>query len=159
MGWLVETLRAAPEPVTLVPTGPLTNIAAAIEAAPDIVGAVRRVVALAGTHREPGVRPLVERNVWCDPEAAAYVVAAGFDDLTFVGMDATFAAAARPGRRGPADRAGHSRRRGCRALPATAHRWTCDRRGGRAPLHDPLAVAVLLDERVVRTEPAAVRWI
>ncbi|MET0525985.1 MAG: nucleoside hydrolase, partial [Nocardioides sp.] len=93
VAWLVDALRGAPEPVTLVPTGPLTNIAAAVAAAPDIVAAVRRVVALAGTHLQPGVRPLVERNVWCDPEAAAYDAAAGFDDLTFVGMDATFAAA------------------------------------------------------------------
>ena len=153
VGWLVETLRAAPEPVTLVPTGPLTNIAAAIEAAPDIVGAVRRVVALAGTHRQPGVRPFVERNVWCDPEAAAYVVVAGFDALTFVGMDATFAAAL--------DSADADRLTSL-ATPAgeAAGRFQRQRislyGGESAPLHDPLAVALLVDEEVVRTEPAAV---
>jgi inosine-uridine nucleoside N-ribohydrolase len=153
VAWLVDTLRVAPEPVTLVPTGPLTNIAAAVEAAPDIVGAVRRVVALAGTHVQSGVRPLVERNVWCDPEAAAYVAAAGFDDLTFVGMDATFAAALDAA---DADRLAAS------GTPAgeTAGRLQRQRieqyGGASAPLHDPLAVAMLLDERVARTEPASV---
>jgi inosine-uridine nucleoside N-ribohydrolase len=153
VGWLVETLRAADDPVTLVPTGSLTNIAAAIEAAPDIVGAVRRVVALAGTHLEPGVRPLVERNVWCDPEAAAYVAAAGFDDLTFVGMDATFAAAL------DAADADRLTSLGTPAGEAAGRfqRQRIEVYGGRsAPLHDPLAVAALLDEGVVRTEPAAV---
>ncbi|HET9422377.1 MAG TPA: nucleoside hydrolase [Nocardioides sp.] len=153
VGWLVETLRATPEPVTLVPTGPLTNVAAAVELAPDIVGAVRRVVALAGTHVAPGVRPLVERNVWCDPEAAAYVVAAGFADLTFVGMDATFAAALD---------AADADRLAALATPAGEaaggfQRQRIELYGGEsAPLHDPLAVAALLDEGVVRTEPATV---
>jgi len=151
--WLVDTLRAEPEPVTLVPTGPLTNIAAAVEAAPDIVGLVRRVVALAGTHLQPGVRPLVERNVWCDPEAAAYVVAAGFDELTFVGMDATFAAALD---------AADADRLASLGTPAgeAGGRFQCQRidlyGGASAPLHDPLAVAVLLDAGVVRMEPASV---
>jgi inosine-uridine nucleoside N-ribohydrolase len=153
VAWLIHTLRAATAPVTLVPTGPLTNIAAAMQAAPDIVGAVRRVVALAGTHLQPGVRPLVERNVWCDPEAVAYVAGAGFDDLMFVGMDATFAAALD---------AADADRLAALGTPAGAAAGRFQRQrielygGASAPLHDPLAVAVLLDERVVRTEPASV---
>lgn len=161
VGWLVETLRAAPEPVTVVPTGPLTNLAAAIEAAPDIVGSVGRVVALAGTYREPGVRPLVERNVWCDPEAAAYVVAAGLPDLTFVGMDATFSALL--------DRSAVEQL----DLLGTTAGWTAGRlleqriewysrdpamaRLASAPLHDPLAVAHVLDRGIVETRPSRCR--
>jgi inosine-uridine nucleoside N-ribohydrolase len=153
VAWLVDTLRAATAPVTLVPTGPLTNIAAAVAAAPDIVGAVRRVVALAGTHLQPGVRPLVERNVWCDPEAAAYVAAAGFDDLTFVGMDATFAAALEAA---DADRLAALGTAAGEAAGRFQHQRIELYGGASAPLHDPLAVAVLLNEGVVRTEPASV---
>jgi len=159
--WLVETVRAAPEPVTLVPTGPLTNLAAAIEAAPDIVESVAGVVALAGTHREPGVRPLVERNVWCDPEAAAYVVAAGFRELTFVGMDATFDApldhdAARrlTGLGTPAGRAAGS------FLAERIEWYARDPAMARlraAPLHDPLAVLHVIEPGIVRTTPAGCR--
>ncbi len=161
VGWLVRTLREAPEPVTLVPTGPLTNISAAIEAAPDIVGSVARVVALAGTHREPGVGPLVERNVWCDPAAAAYVVAAGFADLTFVGMDATFSA--------PLDSSAAERlsalgtaagRAAGRFLEQRIEWYSRDpamARLGSAPLHDPLAVAQALERGLVNTRPAGCR--
>lgn len=159
--WLVETLRAAAGPVTLVPTGPLTNIAAAVEAAPDIVGSVARVVALAGTHRQPGVRPLVERNVSCDPEAAAYVVGVGFRDLTLVGMDATFAApldgdAARrlTGLGTPAGRAAG------RFLKQRIDWYARDPAMARirsAPLHDPLAVAHVVDPGAVDTAPARCR--
>jgi inosine-uridine nucleoside N-ribohydrolase len=99
------------------------------------------------------VRPLVERNVWCDPEAAAYVVAAGFDDLTFVGMDATFAAALDAA---DADRLAALDTPAGEAASRFQHQRIELYGGESAPLHDPLAVAVLLDEAVVRTEPASV---
>jgi inosine-uridine nucleoside N-ribohydrolase len=161
VGWLVETLRAAPEPVTLVPTGPLTNVAAALEAAPEIAGSVARVIALAGTHREPGVRPLVERNVWCDPEAAAYVAQAGLRELTFVGMDATFAAALD---REAADRltalgtpAGVAAGRFLEQRVEWYARDPAMARIRSAPLHDPLAVAHVVDQGIVRTASARCR--
>jgi len=161
VGWLVATLREATEPVTLVPTGPLTNLAAAFEAAPDVVGSVARVVALAGTHREPGVRRLVERNVWCDPEAAAYVVAAGVEDLVFIGMDATFAA--------PLDQDAVRRlqelgttagRASARFLEQRIEWYARDPAMSRlrsAPLHDPLAVAHVIEPGIVETRPAGCR--
>ena len=161
VAWLIETVRHASEPVVLVPTGPLTNIAAAVEAAPDIVQSVGRVVALAGTHREPGVRPFVERNVWCDPEAAAYVVAAGFQDLTFVGMDATFATPLDAGDAGRlADVGTPAARAAARFLTERIEWYARDDAMaalGAAPLHDPLAVAQVVDPGIVRTTPASCR--
>ena len=156
--WLVETLRAATRPVALVSTGPLTNIAAAVAADPGIVAAVDRLVVLGGTHREAGVTPYAERNVWCDPEAMAVVLAAGFERLLLVGMDATFAvpfdagdAAALAGRGTPA---------GIAAARFVSERIAMYRSDAAmaalaaAPLHDPLAVACLLDPGVVSTVPA-----
>jgi inosine-uridine nucleoside N-ribohydrolase len=161
VAWLVETLRHSSEPVILVPTGPLTNIAAAVEAAPDIVAKVGRVVALAGTHRQPGVRPLVERNVWCDPEAAAYVVGAGFRDLTFVGMDATFAAPLDAGDAGLlADLGTPPAAAAARFLTERIEWYARDEAMaalGAAPLHDPLAVAHVVDPGIVPTTPATCR--
>ena len=74
------------------PHRPLTNLAAALAADPGIVEAVERLVVLGGTHRERGVTPYAERNVWCDPEAAHDVLTAGFRDVLLVTMDATFSA-------------------------------------------------------------------
>lgn len=146
--WLVETLRAATEPVALVPTGPLSNLAAAVAADPRIVGAVGRLVVLGGTHRQAGVTPYAERNVWCDPEAAHDVLAAGFRDVLLVTMDATFSA--------PLTAADVARLRALGTVAATTAADLVEQRIewyrrddamaalGGAPLHDPLAVAALV---------------
>jgi inosine-uridine nucleoside N-ribohydrolase len=138
--WLVETLRGATQPVALVPTGPLSNVAAAVAADRRIVGAVGRLVILGGSHRQAGVTPYAERNVWCDPEAAHDVLAAGFRDVLLVTMDATFSAPF-----GPPEVA---RLHGLGTAAATAAAAFVEQRialyGGPAPLHDPLAVAALV---------------
>jgi inosine-uridine nucleoside N-ribohydrolase len=158
--WLVETLRAAPRPVTLVATGPLTNLAAVVAADPRVVDAVDRLVALAGTHRERGVTPYAERNVWCDPEAASDVLGAGFRDVLLVTVDATFSA--------PLTHEDTARLRAVGTLAAaTAADLVEDRIDwyrrdpamaalGAAPLHDPLAVACLLDPEAVQVRDASV---
>jgi len=157
--WLAELVVAHPEPVTVVATGPLSNLAAALERHPDLVERVGQVVCLAGTHEEPGVLPLVERNVWCDPEAAAAVVDAGFADLTFVGMDATFSA--------PLDATDAATLRGL-GTPAAELvarlveeriAWYADDEAmgplGAAPLHDPMALAHVVDPALLTTSPAS----
>jgi len=158
--WLADLVLAHPEPVTVVATGPLSNLAAAVEARPDLVDRVGQVVCLAGTHEEPGVLPLVERNVWCDPEAAAFVLQAGFSNLTLVGMDATFSA--------PLDAADVAVLRGlgtpaaalAARLVAERIAWYADDEAmgplGAAPLHDPMALAHVLDPAMFATRPASV---
>ena len=158
--WLVETLRAATRPVTVVATGPLTNLAAVLAADPAIVDALGGLVVLGGTHRERGVTPYAERNVWCDPEAAHDVLHGGFRDVHLVTMDATFSA--------PLTGVDAARLRAVGTLAASTAADFVDTRIdwyrrdpvmaalGAAPLPDPLAVAVLLDPGVVRTEAATV---
>ncbi|WP_408899047.1 nucleoside hydrolase [Nocardioides sp. R1-1] len=159
--WLVSTLRAATEPVALVATGPLTNLAAALAADRSILRSVARLVVLGGTHRAAGVTPYAERNVWCDPEAAADVLAAPFRDLLLVTMDATLSA--------PLTAADARRLRalGTPAAMAAASfvetRIEWYRRDeamaavGGAPLHDPLAVAALVVPDLLTTVRASVR--
>lgn len=158
--WLVETLRATTTPVTLVPTGPLTNIATVVAADPRVVEAVDRLVVLGGAHRERGVTPYAERNFWCDPEAAHDVLTAGFRDVLLVTMDATFSVAL------TAVDGDRLRARGTAAAAVAAdlleERIGWYRRDpsmaavAGAPLHDPLAVACLVDPQVVTTRRAAV---
>jgi inosine-uridine nucleoside N-ribohydrolase len=158
--WLVETMRAATVPVTIVATGPLTNLAAAVAADPGIVEAAGSLVVLGGTHRERGVTPYAERNVWCDPEAAHDVLDAGFRDVLLVTMDATFSA--------PLTSADSARLRAVGTIAASTTADFVDARIdwyrrdpamaalGAAPLHDPLAVACLLDPGVVQVREASV---
>ncbi|KRC56789.1 MULTISPECIES: nucleoside hydrolase [unclassified Nocardioides] len=159
--WLVATLRAATEPVAVVATGPLTNLAAALAADRSITGSVGRLVVLGGAHQRAGVTPYAERNVWCDPEAAADVLAAPFRDVLLVTMDATFSAPL------TAADVARLRRLGTPAARATADlvdaRIEWYRRdpsmaaAGGAPLHDPLAVAALVAPGLLTTLRATVQ--
>lgn len=87
--WLLETLRGRTEPVTLVPVGPLTNIAAAVTVDPTIVEAVEEVVIMGGAHAFGNVTPAAESNIWHDPVAADVVFSAGFKRVVLVPLDAT----------------------------------------------------------------------
>ncbi len=87
--FIVDTIMARPGEITLVPVGPLTNIALAIQLEPRIVQNVKRVVIMGGTVLKPGnVSPTAEANVHNDPHASALVFGAGWD-LTMVGLDVT----------------------------------------------------------------------
>jgi purine nucleosidase len=84
---LVDEIRARPGEVTLVTLGPLTNVAAAFERAPDAAAKLRSLVVMGGTSDHRGnITAVAEYNVWADPEAAAIVFGAGAP-LTMVGWD------------------------------------------------------------------------
>lgn len=87
---LLRALQRAPEPVVLVTLGPLTNLAAALDAAPALVRSrVARHLAMAGNLAAAGnTTATSEFNAWCDPEAAARVHAAGLG-TEWVGLDVT----------------------------------------------------------------------
>ncbi|MBI1722781.1 MAG: nucleoside hydrolase [Gemmatimonadetes bacterium] len=87
---LRDALRAGREPVVLVTLGPLTNLALALRLDADFVRSrVRRHVAMGGNIAAAGnTGPYSEFNVWCDPEAAREVFAAGLG-TELVGLDVT----------------------------------------------------------------------
>ncbi|NYI46837.1 inosine-uridine nucleoside N-ribohydrolase [Nocardioides aromaticivorans] len=158
--WLVTTLRGAADPVALVATGPLTNVAAALAADRSITGAIGRLVVLGGTHRQPGVTPYADRNVWCDPEAAADVLAAPFRDVLMVTMDATFSAPLTGADAGRLRSVGTPAARAAADLVETRIDWYRRDRAmaalPAAPLHDPLAVAALVAPEILTTVRASV---
>ena len=85
---LVDAILGSPAEITLVALGPLTNLAVALLRAPEIAGAVQRVVVMGGTGVSgPGnVTAMAEYNFWADPEAARIVAASGMP-LELVGWD------------------------------------------------------------------------
>ena len=87
--FIVNTLLNTEEPITLVPTGPLTNIAAAIERSPDILPNIEQIVLMGGAMREGGNRtPSAEFNILVDPDAADIVLRCG-RPITQLGLDVT----------------------------------------------------------------------
>jgi purine nucleosidase len=79
---------SSPGEITLVPIGPLTNLAVALRREPRLARSVREVVVMGGSFTRGNVTPAAEFNVFVDPEAAAMVFAAGWP-LTMVGLDVT----------------------------------------------------------------------
>ncbi|MEU7835235.1 nucleoside hydrolase [Nonomuraea sp. NPDC049129] len=87
--FLVETLRATTEQITLVPVGPLSNIATVLAIDPSLTEAVDELVVMGGGHAVTNVTASAEFNIWADPEAASVVLSAGFARTTLVPLDAT----------------------------------------------------------------------
>lgn len=86
---IVDTIMANPGEITLVPLGPLTNVALAVATEPRIAQNVREVVLMGGAAAVPGnVSPVAEANIHNDPEAARIVFHAGWP-ITMIGLDVT----------------------------------------------------------------------
>jgi len=84
--FLADEIREVNGALTLVPTGPLTNVALMLALHPD--ARPERIVLMGGAIAEGNVTPAAEFNIWWDPEAAARVFASGID-VTMVGLDVT----------------------------------------------------------------------
>ena len=90
---IFEWVRDAERPVTLVPTGPLTNVAHYLDE--HGTDGIDRIVLMGGSIAEGNFTPAAEFNIWCDPEAAQAVFASGLD-VTMVGLDVTHKAVLGP---------------------------------------------------------------
>jgi inosine-uridine nucleoside N-ribohydrolase len=145
--FLADKIRERDGAVTLVPIGPLTNVALLLALHPD--ARPERIVLMGGAVAEGNVTPAAEFNIWADPEAAARVFGSGLD-VTMVGLDVTH-----------------------RALFTSAH---VDRLAGRvggmvaellrfyghfhkevynfdgSPIHDAVAVAHVIRSDLLKTE-------
>lgn len=144
--FLVESLLAADEEsITLVPTGPLTNIATAIQRAPEILSRVAQIVLMGGAMREGGNRtPSAEFNILVDPHAADIVFRCG-RPITAMGLDVTHQVLS------TRDRVARMRELDNPVAVATADmlsffdRYDTVKYASKgAPLHDPCTVAWLL---------------
>jgi len=147
VAFLADQIREHDGAVTLVPTGPLTNVALLLALHPD--ARPERIVLMGGAIAEGNVTPAAEFNIWADPEAAARVFAADID-TTMVGLDVTH-----------------------KALFTSAHVARLEGRVGRmvaellefyghfhkevynfdgSPIHDAVAVAHVIRDDLVKTE-------
>ena len=83
---IIQLVHASPHEITLVPVGPLTNIALAVLKDPSIVPLVKEVVLMGGSITGGNVNAAAEANIYNDPEAAQIVFQAGWQ-VTMVGLD------------------------------------------------------------------------
>lgn len=151
--FIVETILKYPGEITLVPTGPLTNIAMAIQKAPDVKEKVKEIVLMGGAIGIGNTTPAAEFNLYVDPEAADIVFRSGIP-ITMMPLELTH-----------------------QALMTTADRQAIREIGTRlativadllgffsstyhqifgmngCPLHDPCTIAMLIDPKLVEVQP------
>jgi ribosylpyrimidine nucleosidase len=147
--WLVDTLMASDGDITVVTTGPTTNLAMAMRMNPDIVPKIHEIVLMGGCYQLGNMTPAAEFNIWADAEAAHVVFTSG-RKITMMGLDVT---------------------RKVLAVPPVMERMSMvQTNAGRlfidlmtffnktqkqvfgwdgGPLHDPVTIAYLIDPSVV----------
>jgi purine nucleosidase len=91
--FIVQALKKTPGAIDLVATGPLTNIALALQREPAIARWVRSFTVMGGSATRGNATPAAEYNIYADPEAAAIVFAADWN-VTMIGLDLTLQAQA-----------------------------------------------------------------
>ena len=145
--FIIDTLRAEPAgTITLVPIGPLTNIAAAFKAAPDIVEKVQEVVLMGGAYFEVGnITPAAEFNIHVDPDAARIVFRAGAP-ITVMPLDVTHKALVTAPRNDAFRALGTPVGVAVAEMTDFFERFDKEKYGSAgAPLHDPCTIAYLLE--------------
>jgi inosine-uridine nucleoside N-ribohydrolase len=86
--FICQIVRNYPSEVTLIPIGPLTNIATALNLDSGLAALVRGIVMMGGSLSGGNITPAAEFNIYVDPEAARIVFQSGIP-ITMVGLDAT----------------------------------------------------------------------
>ena len=144
--FIVDTLRAAPEgTVTLCPLGPLTNIATAMERAPDIIPRIAEIVLMGGAYFEVGnITPTAEFNIYVDPQAADIVFKSGAP-LVVMPLDVTHKALVTKARNDAFRALGTTAGVAVAEMTDFFERFDKEKYGSAgAPLHDPCVTAYLI---------------
>jgi len=143
--FLIETLLRYKVTVTLIPTGPLTNIATAIEREPKILERIEEIVIMGGAMREGGNRtPSAEFNIMVDPHAADIVLNCG-RPITLLGLDVTHKVLSTRERVAKIAALKNPVAEATAGMLSFFHRYDTKKYGSQGtPLHDPCTVAYLL---------------
>lgn len=151
--FIVKSVSEYPGEVTLVPTGPLTNVAMALLVAPEIKSKIKEIVLMGGAMGIGNVTPDAEFNIYVDPEAAKIVFESGIP-ITMLPLELTHQALI------TSDDIAEIKRIGTRLAGVVAelleffsstYREVFNM--GGCPLHDPCTVAMLIDPTLIEVEP------
>ena len=155
VGLIADKVRGSSEPVTLIPVGPLTNIATFLREHPDLKDNVEHVSLMGGSIGLGNTTPAAEFNIYVDPEAAREVFESGLR-ITMSGLDVTHQAGVVPEAR---DRLRETGKFGVVVagfLEFFAASYKAARGVDAPPLHDPVAVAAVLQPDLLKTRPMRV---
>lgn len=155
---LARILMDSPEKITLVPTGPLTNIATLLLAYPHVKSKIERISMMGGGIFRGNMTPTAEFNMYVDPEAAAVVFNAGIP-ITMCGLDVTHKALVFQADIDRFRAIGNKTGKVFAELMdffSIYYRRERLELGGGAALHDPCAIAWLIDPSLFISKPCYV---
>ena len=151
--FMIDTLMGSDGDITMVTTGPMTNLAMAMRMEPRIVEKIERIVLMGGAYTNGNVTPAAEFNIIADADAA-YVCFTSGRPITMVGLDVTRKALCYPAVVDRMEKVGNQASK----LFVDLMRHFCKSQkevfgweGG--PLHDPITVAYLIDPSVLTVKP------
>jgi len=155
---IVETVMGSTEPVTLVATGPLTNVAYLFALYPDVASRLARLVVMGGSIGAGNRTPAAEFNMWADPEAAYRVLTEPRlprpVPTTVIGLDVTLRTAYRPADLHRLRSAGKVGALCADALEYYLSAYRRDLGMDAVPLHDPVVMAEAIRPGLVTAAPA-----
>ena len=149
VNYLIDTLMASDGDITMVVTGPMTNLAMALRMEPEIAGKIKEIIFMGGSYTMGNVTPAAEFNMFADPEAAHICLTSGIP-MVMVGLDVTLKALVNQAYIEKAKTVDN---------PATSLFVPCmefymERESSvygitGAPVHDPVTIAYLIDPSVL----------
>lgn len=151
--FIVKTLMESDGDITMVTTGPMTNLAMAMRMEPAIIPKIKQIVLMGGAYTNGNVTPAAEFNIIADA-GAAYVCFTSGRPITMMGLDVTRKVLCYPEIVDRMEKIGNKASK----LFADLMRFFCKTQkevfgweGG--PLHDPVTIAWLIDPSVVTLKP------
>lgn len=157
VSFMIRTLMESEGDITVVTTGPMTNLAMAMRMEPKIVEKIKQIVLMGGAIANGNVSPAAEFNIMADAEAA-YVCFTSGRPMTMVGLDVTRKVLCYPE---IVERMGKIENRASKLFVDLMGHFCKTQKevfgweGG--PLHDPVTLAYLIDPSVLKVKPMNVR--
>jgi inosine-uridine nucleoside N-ribohydrolase len=152
---MADVVQASVEPVTLIPMGPLTNIATFLAEHPRLEGKIDRIVLMGGSIGPGNTTPAAEFNIYVDPEAARVVFDSGLR-ITMVGLDVTRQATAGPKEVERLRTLGRIGEVAAKIVTFSSDDYTKVFGSDGPPIHDAVAVAAVVEPAVLEARPMRV---
>ena len=153
VNFIIDTLMNSDEKITLVPTGPITNIGMAIRFEPKIIEKINRIVLMGGSYQLGNMTPAAEFNILADPDAAHIVFSSGVK-LVMMGLDLTRQASATKevvekikSLNNKASKLFVDLMEFFAASQKNVFGWTAP------PVHDPTTIAYIIDPECIEVKP------
>ena len=153
VNFIIDTLMNSDEKVTLVPTGPLTNIGMAIRFEPRIIEKINRIVLMGGSYQLGNMTPAAEFNILADPDAAHIVFSSGVK-IVMMGLDLTRQASAT---KEVVEKIKSLNNKASTLSPDSMPFFAASQKNvygwSAPPVHDPTTIAYIIDPECIEVKP------